>query len=75
MKYSAFIDKSLTGEKVSLNGQCSIEQLWKVIRKEFKNKLFKTLDKVVDYLCVVLNNLDGYVVRSVTGRDWVLSMF
>jgi len=52
-----------------------IEQLWKVVRKEFKNKLFKTLDKVVDYLCVVLNGLTDCVVQSVTGREWVISMF
>jgi len=52
-----------------------IEQLWQVIRKEFKNKLFKTLDKVVDHLCVTLNNLTNCAVQSVTGREWVVSMF
>jgi putative transposase len=53
-----------------------IEQIWKEIRKRgFKNKIFKTLDKVVDHLCVTLNSLTRDCVRSITGRDWILSMF
>jgi len=52
-----------------------IEQLWPIVRKDFKNKLFKTLDKVVDQLCETLNTITNSVVRSVTGREWILSMF
>jgi putative transposase len=52
-----------------------IEQLWPEVRKDFKNKLFKTLDKVVDQLCVTLNFITKCVVKSVTGRDWIVSMF
>ena len=53
-----------------------IEQIWKEVRKRgFKNKIFKTLDKVVDQLCVTLNSLSNDCVKSITGRDWILSMF
>ena len=52
-----------------------IEQLWPEVRKDFKNKLFKTLDKVVDQLCGSLNSITETVVRSITGRAWILSMF
>jgi putative transposase len=52
-----------------------IEQLWPEIRKDFKNKMFKTLDKVVDQLCVSLNSISSCVVKSITGREWILSMF
>jgi putative transposase len=53
-----------------------IEQLWKEIRKnDFKNTFFKTLDKVVDQLCVSLNSLTEETIMSVTGQKWVLSMF
>jgi len=52
-----------------------IEQLWQEVRKDFKNKMFKTLDKVVDQLCVTLNAISNCVVKSITGREWILSMF
>jgi putative transposase len=52
-----------------------IEQLWLEVRKDFKNKLFKTLNKVVDQLCDTLNSISDYTVKSITGRDWLLSMF
>jgi len=52
-----------------------IEQLWPEVRKDFKNKLFKTLDKVVDQLCLSLNDITDCIVKCVTGRKWILSMF
>ena len=53
-----------------------IEQIWKEVRKRgFKNKIFKTLDKVVDHLCDTLNSLSNDCVKSITGRDWILQMF
>jgi len=53
-----------------------IEQIWKEIRKlGFKNKTFQTLDKVVKKLCDTCNSLTNDCVKSVTGRDWILSMF
>lgn len=52
-----------------------IEQIWKEIRKRgFKNEIFSTLDKVVDRLCDTINSLSKDVVKSITGRDWILSL-
>ena len=52
-----------------------IEQLWPEFRHDFKNKMFSTLDKISDQLCVVVNKLTNDVVKSVTGRDWIYLMF
>jgi len=53
-----------------------IEQVWKEIRKRgFKNKIFQTLEKVVDRLCDTINSLTATMIKSITGRDWILSMF
>ena len=53
-----------------------IEQIWKEIRKRgFKNEIFNTLDKVVDRLCDTICSLSADVIKSITGRDWILSTF
>jgi putative transposase len=53
-----------------------IEQIWSWIRRHgFKNETFKTLDKVIDRLCDTICSLTNATVRSITGRDWILSMF
>jgi putative transposase len=53
-----------------------IEQIWSWIRCHgFKNEIFQTLDKVVDRLCLTISSLSPATVRSITGRDWILSMF
>ena len=53
-----------------------IEQIWKEIRKRgFRNEVFQTLDKVVDRLCEVIQKLPASVIQSITGRQWILSMF
>lgn len=53
-----------------------IEQIWKEIRKRgFRNEIFKTLDKVIDRLCDTICSLTSDTVKSITGRDWILSMF
>ena len=53
-----------------------IEQIWKEIRKRgFKNEAFKTLNKVVDRLCDSINSLSNDIVKSITARDWILSVF
>jgi len=53
-----------------------VEQLWKEIRKRgFKNESFPTLEKVVDRLCDTIKNLSTLSVMSITGREWILSMF
>ena len=51
-----------------------IEQIWNEIKqKDFDNRSFNTLDKVVDQLCVSTNSLDKKTIKSITGRDWILS--
>lgn len=53
-----------------------IEQIWKEIRKRgFKNEVFKTLDKVIDRLCDTVCSLTADVIKSITSRDWILSIF
>jgi len=53
-----------------------IEQIWKELRKMgFKNVMFNKLDKVIDKLCEVIIELSNDTVKSITGRDWILSMF
>jgi len=52
------------------------EQIWKELRKRgFKNEIFKTLEKVVDRLCETINLLTYEIVKSITGREWILQMF
>lgn len=52
-----------------------IEQIWKEIRKRgFKNEIFQTLDKVVDRLCDTICSLSKETVKSITGRNWILSL-
>lgn len=37
--------------------------------------LVDTLDKVMDRLCEVIKNLPASVIQSITGRQWLMSMF
>ena len=52
-----------------------IEQLWPEVRHDFKNKLFNSIDDVIDQLCRSLNSITNSLVKSVTARDWIESMF
>ena len=53
-----------------------IEQIWKEIRKRgFKNEIFPTLEKVIDRLCETIRSLTNDVIKSITGRDWILNCF
>ena len=52
-----------------------IEQIWKEIRKRgFRNEVFQTLEKVIDRLCEVINDLSSADIQSITGRQWILDM-
>ena len=52
-----------------------IEQIWKEIRKRgFKNEVFQSLQKVVDRLCDTICSLSNETIKSITGRDWILSI-
>jgi len=52
-----------------------IEQIWKELRKSFKNEIFKTLEKVVDRLCEAISMLSKNTIKSITGRQWILDAF
>lgn len=53
-----------------------IEQIWKEIRKRgFRNEIFQSLEKVIDRLCDTISSLSTDVIRSITGRDWILQCF
>ena len=53
-----------------------IEQIWKELRKlGFRNEIFATLDKVVDKLCETICRLSSTLIRSITGRDWIVANF
>jgi putative transposase len=52
-----------------------IEQIWKEIRKRgFRNEIFNSLAQVVNRLCDTICSLTNDTVKSITGRDWILSM-
>lgn len=53
-----------------------IEQIWKELRKlEFRNEIFASLEKVVDRLCDTICLPSPVVIRSITGRDWIVATF
>ena len=52
-----------------------IEQIWAWIRLHgFRNEIFLTLDDVVHRLCDVIRSLSIDTVKSITHRDWFLSI-
>ena len=52
-----------------------IEQIWKEIRKRgFKNEAFASLEKVIDRLCDTICSLSQELIRSITGRKWILNL-
>jgi len=54
----------------------AIEQLWPEVRKDgFKNTLYKTLMLVIDRLCISLKSVSNDLVKSISGRSWILQMF
>lgn len=53
-----------------------IEQIWKQIRQiGFCNEIFITLDKVMDRLCDTIRKITKDMVKSITGRKWILDIF
>ena len=53
-----------------------IEQIWKEIRKRgFKNEIFVSLAAVIDRLCTTICSLSSEVIKSITGRHWILNCF
>ena len=53
-----------------------IEQIWKEIRKRgFQNEIFDSLEAVIDRLCLIIKELPATVIKSITGRKWIISIF
>ena len=53
-----------------------IEQIWKELRKRgFKNESFASLAKVIDRLCDTICSLASDVIKSITGRNWIVNCF
>lgn len=53
-----------------------IEQIWKEIRKMgFRNEVLDSLADMAERLCLTINNFTADVIRSITGRKWILSCF
>lgn len=52
-----------------------IEQLWKVLRKDFVNKLFPSLNAVMDQLDFSVKSLTSHTIKNLTARHWILSIF
>ena len=53
-----------------------IEQIWSTIRTMgFKNECFKTLKDVVERLSDTINSLTNDMVKSITGRQWIIDIF
>ena len=53
-----------------------IEQIWKQIRSMgFRNEVFNSLSDVMDRLCETICMLTTDMVRSITGRKWILECF
>ena len=51
-----------------------MEQIWEELKeKDFDNRFFHTLNKVIDQLCISINNLDCETIKSITARNWILS--
>ena len=53
-----------------------IEQVWAEIRKRgFKNKMFKTLNEVIEKLQEVFQSLHWSTLKSIVRRKWVATSF
>jgi putative transposase len=49
-----------------------IEQIWKELRKMgFSNRLFQSLNDVIDQLCESIRELTREQISSIVNRDWV----
>ncbi len=53
-----------------------IEQIRKELRtRGFRNEVFSTLENVVDHLCDTICSLFANIIKSITGRNWVIKCF
>ena len=49
-----------------------IEQIWKELRKGFRNEVFSSLEAVIDRLCDTICNLSAETIKHITCRNWIL---
>ena len=52
-----------------------VEQVWPEVRVAFKNKIFNSLNDVVDKLCCSLISLHNSDIQNITARQWIIDMF
>lgn len=53
-----------------------IEQIWDELReKNFANRHFVTLEKIIDKLCLALRTLPNPLISSITRRSWMCEQF
>lgn len=53
-----------------------IEQVWAEIRKRgFKNKVFSSLEAVIDQLQTVIRSLHWEDLKTIVRRQWLVSDF
>lgn len=51
----------------------SSELVWRELRKPFANRVFSTLEKVVDHLCDAICALSNELIYSIVHRDWLVT--
>ena len=53
-----------------------IEQIWKQLRSMgFRNEVFRSLADVVERLCEIIRLVTNDMVKSITGREWIIKCF
>jgi len=53
-----------------------IEQIWTWLRRQgFRNEVFPSLENVMERLCETIRSLGKATIRSITGREWILSIY
>ena len=53
-----------------------IEQIWKQLRSMgFRNEVFHSLADVVERLCETIRLVTNDMVKSITGREWIIKCF
>ncbi len=53
-----------------------IEQVWREAHiRGFRNEVFQTLEKVIERLRCTIRSMTPEIIRSITGREWILKLF
>lgn len=74
--YTLVLQKCLTRSPPYTPEMNPIEQVWAEIRKRgFKNRVFKTLDEVIDKLQSVIQVLHWSDLKTIVQRKWTSAIF